>query len=511
MQKKLSTLIILLLVSSISFAQNSFLNVISCGAKADGKTLNTQIIQKAIDETYQKGGGTIYFPAGVFLTGKIHLKSYITLFIEAGSTLLFSDNFDDYLPMVQSRWEGTDVVNFSPLIYAWEAENITITGRGTLDGQGKKWWDYHHWLYSQAADFKSDWQKLFAKNNKEVILPDQPGMIVRGFCRPPFFQPMHCKNVRVEGVTLTNSPFWTINPEFCENVTIDGVTINNPISPNTDGINPESCKYVHISNCHISVGDDCITIKSGKDVAGRKMAAPCENITITNCTMLRGHGGVVIGSEMSGGVKKVTISNCIFEGTDRGIRIKSTRGRGGVVEDIRVSNIIMKDIRMEAIKLNMFYQKSELEPVTERTPAFRNIHFNGITGNAKQAGFLLGLEEMKISNISFTDIRLESEIGFTVKDAEDITFNNVVVSASASPSLAIDNSKYIDINSFSSLTPQTEVPVIRLNNTDQVSIRNCYQSRETAVFIQKNKTDCSNIFIGNNELSNVKNVLTEIE
>ena len=511
MQKFLISGLFIFMNSSILFAQNTFQNILKNGAKADGKTLNTKIIQKAIDETNQKGGGTIYFPAGTYLTGKIHLKSNITLFIEAGATLLFSDNFDDYLPMVQSRWEGTDVVNFSPLIYAWEAENITITGRGKLDGQGKKWWDYHHWLYSQPEDFKSDWQKTFAENNKEVIMPDQPEMITRGFCRPPFFQPMHCKNVRVEGITITNSPFWTINPEYCENVTVDGVTINNPESPNTDGINPESCKYVHISNCHISVGDDCITIKSGKDRSGRKSAAPCENITITNCTMLRGHGGVVIGSEMSGGVKKVSISNCVFEGTDRGIRIKSTRGRGGVVEDIRVSNIIMKDIRMEAIKLNMFYSKTEYEPVSERTPSFRNIHFSGITGNAKQAGFLLGLEEMKIQNISFSDIYIDAEIGFTVKDAEDITFNNAVVCASTSPSLTINDSKYIDINSFSSSNPQADIPVIRLNNASQINIHNCYQSRQTAVFVQKNKTNCSNIFIGNNELSNVNNVLTEME
>jgi polygalacturonase len=170
---------------------------------------------------------------------------------------------------------------------------------------------------------------------------------------------MYCKNILIEGISIRNSPFWTVNPEFCENVTIHAVTINNPHSPNTDGINPESCNNVRISNCHITVGDDCITIKSGKDGPGRKTAVPAQNYTITNCTMLSGHGGVVIGSEMSGDVRKIVISNCVFDGTDRGIRIKSARGRGGVVEEIRVSNIVMKNIKhMGETDRNKLLEKS---------------------------------------------------------------------------------------------------------------------------------------------------------
>ena len=248
--------------------------------------------------------------------------------------------------MVESRYEGVDVKSFSPLFYAYKAENIAIRGRGLINGHGKKWWDFVEG-YKQDQP-RSKWQYMFDNLNKNILLPDDPRQMTRGFLRPPFIQPMYCKNVLIEGITIINSPFWTVNPEFCENVTITGVTINNPPSPNTDGINPESCKYVHISNCHISVGDDCITIKSGKDIPGRTKAAPTQNYTITNCTMLSGHGGVVIGSEMSGGVKNIVISNCIFDGTDRGIRIKTTRGRGGTVEDIRVDNIIMKNIRDQA-------------------------------------------------------------------------------------------------------------------------------------------------------------------
>ncbi|MFC0877297.1 glycoside hydrolase family 28 protein [Saccharicrinis sp. FJH2] len=510
--KRISGLLVALFIYSTTLLSASgFYNINDYGAARDGKTKITDAIAKAIKAASDNGGGTIFFPAGEYLTGPVVLKSNITIFLDAGALLKFSDDFDDYLPMVQSRWEGTDVVNFSPLFYAFKDSNITITGRGRIDGQGKKWWDYHHWLYSQPKDFKSKWQTEFAKQNKDVILPDQPGMVERGFLRPPFIQPMYCKNIRIEGITITNSPFWTINPEFCQNVTVTNVTINNPISPNTDGINPESCRYVHISNCHISVGDDCITIKSGKDRAGRKMAAPCENITITNCTMLRGHGGVVIGSEMSGGVKKVTISNCVFEGTDRGIRIKSTRGRGGVVEDIRVSNIIMKDIRREAIKLNMFYSKTDPEPVSERTPVFRNIHFSNITGNAYQAGFLLGLDEMKINNITFNDIQLESKVGFTVEDASDIEFHNVKIDTEKGSPIYAKNSKNLIIDAVKTDTPKKGVPVIELVNVQNAYIYNCFQTRETDVFLKLEGENTKAIYSDQNNFANVKTKLVKTD
>ena len=244
--------------------------------------------------------------------------------------------------------------------------------------------------YQPLWERENDVEKLYNDLNE-----DYKSSLQRRFFRPPLFQPIRCKNILVEGVTVINSPFWTINPEFCENVTVKGITINNPLSPNTDGINPSSCKNVHISDCHINVGDDCITLKSGRDKQGRDLATPCENITITNCTMLAGHGGVVIGSEMSGDVRKVTISNCVFDGTDRGIRIKSTRGRGGIVEEISVNNIVMKDIKREAIVLNLFYSKMDPEPVSERTPVFRNIHISSLVGTVNTAVKILGLENAR--------------------------------------------------------------------------------------------------------------------
>ena len=413
-------------------------DMLKSGAKADGKTLNTMLINHTVDRLSQAGGGTLFFPAGTYLTGAIRLKSNITLELEAGATLLFSDNFDDYLPFMEVRHEGVMMKSFSPLISAMDAENITIKGEGTLDGQGKAWWTEFCRIYVDLEKYgmrelnkyqplwerENDVEALYAETNE-----DWHGTLKRRFFRPPFIQPVRCRRVRIEGVKIINSPFWTVNPEFCDNVVVTGVTIHNVPSPNTDGINPESCRNVHISDCHISVGDDCITLKSGRDAQARRLGVPCENITITNCTMLSGHGGVVIGSEMSGSVRKVTISNCVFDGTDRGIRIKSTRGRGGVVEDIRVSNIIMSNIKREAVVLNLKYSEMPVEPMSERTPLFRDISISGLTAvGVKTPVKIVGLEEAPVTDIILRDINVKNAREKCIfENCERIRLTDVIV------------------------------------------------------------------------------------
>ena len=436
MLKHFLSVIMLLAVTTTALAER--VDMKQAGAVTDGTTVNTRLINSTIERLAGEGGGTLFFPAGRYLTGPIRLKSNITLELEAGATLLFSTNFDDYLPFVEVRHEGVMMKSFCPLIYATDAENITIKGEGTLDGQGKAWWDeFFKVLIDLRDNGKRDvnkYQPLFEKENdvKKIASEtneDWHGTLDRRFFRPPFIQPIRCKNVRIEGVKIINSPFWTVNPEFCDNVTVDGVTIHNVDSPNTDGINPESCRNVHINNCHISVGDDCITIKSGRDLQARNIGAACENITVTNCTMLSGHGGVVIGSEMSGGVRRVTITNCVFEGTDRGIRLKSTRGRGGIVEDIRISNIVMKDIKKEALTFNLKYSRMPQEPKSERTPVFRNIHISGVTVVDVNVPIqIVGLEEAPISDIVLRDIQIKNgKQPNEFKDCENILMENVVV------------------------------------------------------------------------------------
>ncbi len=338
--------------------------------------------------------------AGRYVTGALVLRDDITLELEAGAVLVGSEEPADY-PLIEARWEGRHQTTHAPLVGGTGLRNVAITGRGTIDGQGAPWW----------------------KRYREKSL-DHP--------RPRLISIAESSNVLVEGVTLVNSPAWTINPVRCENVTVQKVTIINPAdSPNTDGINPDSCRYVHISDCHIDVGDDCITLKSGIETEAADKRGPTENVTITNCTMAHGHGGVVLGSEMSGDVRNVVISNCVFIGTDRGIRIKTRRGRGGVVEDVRVSNIVMRDV-LVPFTVNLYYHflakgnavvaDRSARSVDAGTPRVRRIRFGDITADDAHyaAAFLYGLPESPIEDVTFRDVAIRMSEDARSGMAEDL-------------------------------------------------------------------------------------------
>jgi len=365
---------------------NCFFNVRDYGAVGDGAMLDTRALQAAINAAAQTGGGTVLVPAGKYVSGAIFLREHITLFLDAGAVLLGSENPADY-PLIRARWEGVTQDTHASLIGGDGLHHIAVVGRGTIDGRGAVWWQRHR--------------------SKTLDMP-----------RPRLISFANSTNVLIEGVTLTNSPAWTINPVRCTNVTVDKVTIvNPPDSPNTDGINPDSCRNVHISNCHVDVGDDCVTIKSGVETEAPELRTPCENLTITNCTMVHGHGGVVIGSEMSGGVRNVVIANCVFVGTDRGIRLKSRRGRGGFVEDVRVTNVIMRDV-LCPFTMNLFYHigkkgdpdiaDKNARPINDGTPRVRHVHLSHITARGAKiaAGFLYGLPEMPIEDVTLDDVSI---------------------------------------------------------------------------------------------------------
>jgi polygalacturonase len=429
------------------------------GAIPDGKTKATEAVRRAIVAASAAGGGTILFSGGTYLTGPIRLASHITLEIDAGAVLRFSSDFDDYLPMVPVRWEGTEVLTFAPLIYGDKVDDVAITGRGLIDGGGEPWWREFRRikqdLEKQGPRALSKGQREFARLNADRReWPDDRRMLEAGFLRPPLIQVRDCHNLSIADVTIKNPPFWTINPVRCDGVTVRGVIIDNPDdSPNTDGIDPDSCRNVHIADCHINAGDDCIAIKSGRDRQGRRIGRATENVTITNCTMLHGHAGVAIGSEMAGSVRRVAVSNCVFEGTDRGIRIKSTRGRGGVVEDIRVSNVVMSDIRNEAITLNLFYTDAPAEPVSERTPHFRHIAISGVTGTAKQAGTLLGLPEAPLEDVSLTDLDIAADSGLVIHDADRVSLRDVRIRPKAGPALLLERARDLHVDGVGTPSP----------------------------------------------------------
>ncbi len=359
----------------------------STRAALDEGALETADIQSAIDRAAQAGGGVVTISPGVHRTGALRLRSFVELRLEMGAILRFVPDPDLY-PAIESSWEGAPARVHSPCISARGETDVAITGLGRIDGGGAAWW--HAFRHDRAS-----------------LAHPRPTLL--GFDG--------CTRVTIADVTLTNSPSWTVHPMHCDDVRVAGVRIiNPPDSPNTDGINPESSRNVRITGCHIDVGDDCIAIKSGTERADAPPA--CENIVIANCTMLHGHGGVVIGSEMTGGVRGVVISDCVFDGTDRGIRLKTRRGRGGVVEDVRVSNIVMRSVACPVV-INPFYfcgpdgkaprvsDRSAL-PADDGTPAIRRIHISGLsaTGVTSCAGFLSGLPERPLTDIALDDVAI---------------------------------------------------------------------------------------------------------
>ncbi len=510
-----NVLFLLLLLFTSSLSAKTY-DIVALGADNSGKEKCTDLINHTIASASNEGGGTIYFPAGTYLTGALILKSNITLYLEAGATLSFSTDFDDFLPFRKIRWEGIFMNSFTPLLYAEGAENIAIKGEGTLEGNGKAWWEeikriqYNSWKDNPSTKLTKYQQMWFDQNKDIKVEPYFEEGLKRAFFRPPFIQFQECNNINIEGISIKNSPFWTINPIGCNDLFIHGITINNPHDGwNTDGINPSSCSNVRISDCFVSVGDDCITIKSGRDFDGRNYGKPCENITVTNCVMLSGHGGVVIGSEMSGGVKNVTISNCVFDGTDAGIRLKASRGRGGIVENIRVDNIVMTNIQKNAFIFNLFYDKtSQPEPVSERTPIFRNVHISNVTGvNIKCAGFIRGIEEMPVSELSFSNINLEVEDGFTAETAKNLHFSNVSIATEKGPSLEFNKCDGVTLNDIRTKTPHEGRAIVEVTESQNMLINNCYQQVPADIFL---KVDESDVIWGNNFMNLVKEPILKI-
>ncbi len=468
-------------------------NIADYGAVADGRTVNTGAIARAIKACQADGGGTVYVPAGTFLTGPIQLKSNMLLYIDSGATLLFSTNPGLY-PPVKTRWAGTMCWAHMPLVYGDSLENVAISGRGTLEGQGRAWWN----RFNQAREQntykpQNKMEERFALLNRDI----HGGYMewARYHFRPPMIQFKHCKNVLIEGITLRNSPFWNIHPVFCHNITIQDVNIISPEkSENTDGIDIDSSSKVRITNCYIDVGDDCIVIKSGLDEDGRRVGIPTEDVVIDNCTMKHGHGGVVIGSEMSADVRNIVVSNCVFHDTDRGIRLKTRRGRGGVVENIRMGNIVMQNVT-EAFTMNMHYWKdSSKEPVSDRTPRFRTIHLHHITAiDCRKAGNLVGLEEMPLQDIRFSDITVIAEEGLTCKYVDGLDLIDVDIRNVKTPALSGERITHLHIDNFHA-AQKKHTPHITLDNSKHVSITGCYRSMMQP-FIRFNGSETTDILI----------------
>ena len=385
----------------------------------DYKEFGQRAIQAAVDECAREGGGQVWIPGGEWESGPIHLRSNIHLILDEKAVVRFSDRFSDYLPMVFTRWGGMECWNYSPLIYARDCENISITGKGTFHGNGQAWW---HWkmLQQEAAN-----QLCYAQADGIPVEQRRFGT-EKAALRPSFLQTISCKNVKLEGFTMIDGPQWTIHPVYCDHVVVRGVTVLTH-GHNTDGLNPDSCKNVWIEDCTFDTGDDCIAINSGMNEDGWRVNRPCENIVIRNCTMNGGHGGLVIGSGMSAGVRNVTASGCKIKNTFWGIRIKSMRGRGGYVENVSFQDITLSDMSREMIQINMFYDTSTVVPRSKRPPAFRNICLEGIEGEGKGLGLeLRGLPEQAMQDIRLSHVHLKCGKSMVCEEVQGLSMEDVV-------------------------------------------------------------------------------------
>lgn len=396
------------------------------GAVPGGEVLNTAAIAAAIDACAAQGGGRVLVPAGVWLTGPVHLRSRIELHLEKGAELRFSRDPAHYLPVVFQQRGGIRCHNYSPFIYARGCHDVALTGAGVLEGQGDAWWP---WKLAQPGMVD-----LFKANALRTPVAERvygtPGHGVR----PPFFQAIECRDVLVEGVTFRNSPSWTIHPVWCENVTVRGVTVTNPPhAHNTDGIDPDGCRNVLIEHCLVDTGDDGICLKSGREPDAWEAGKPCENVVVRHCRVLSAHGGFVIGSETAGGISNVLVHDCDFDGTDIGVRVKTQAGRGAFIKNIQVERVRMSRIAKEAILVTLRYDGEPLDRAASpgaipRVPDVRDMLFRDIESAGSRIGLRLeGLPGHPLRSLCFEHLRLVAGTDIVSEDVVGLTTHDVAI------------------------------------------------------------------------------------
>jgi len=464
---------------------NYSVNIKDFGAVNGGDVLNTKAFADAIDAVSKKGGGKVIIPPGIWLTGPIILKSNIELHAQTGALIKFSTDKTLY-PIIETSFEGLNTWRCISPIYGKNLENVAFTGNGVWDGSGEAWrqvkkskltdeqWKKFVSSGGVLNEKKDSWYpseqylkgaKGADQNIRHDLKTKEDFEAIHDFLRPVLVSIQNSKRVLFDGPVFQNSPAWNIHPLLIEDLIIRNITVRNPwFSQNGDGLDVESCKNVIIENSSFDVGDDAICIKSGKDKDGRDRGVACENIIVKNNIVYHGHGGVTVGSEMSGGVKNLHVSNCTFMGTDVGLRFKSTRGRGGVVENIFISDVFMTDIPSQAISFDLYYGgksiaetlaeggntvSTKLVPVNEETPQFKNISIKNITiKGAQQAVFLQGLPEMNLENIEISNLIAKAEKGFSIIDANGIKISNAQLDIKAKNAFEIYNTKNLSLKNM---------------------------------------------------------------
>jgi polygalacturonase len=489
-------------------AKAPFFNVLDYGAHTSGTAPSTEAFNAAIQAAKQAGGGTVFIPAGNYVSGPIELISNLSLYIDAGATIQFPAA---HLPLTSGRQQGVELPTPLPLIGGHDLENAAVIGRGTLISGNADWMKLFPRVKSAGPGPGSEngpnWEKLLNDLNAHQSISKEEYDAAAGELRPSFIRFMNCKNVIVDGLHFVGSPMWTVHLLYTENAVVQNVVIETNPGMETDGIVIDSSRFVKLMNDYIDTGDDGIVIKSGKDADGLRVNRPTADVTITNCTVHHAHGAVTIGSETSGGVRNLVASNITAVDTQNGIRIKSARGRGGVVEDLRFDNWTMENVG-EAITINNYYMmegetQTAQEPVSIRTPVFRNIAVSNVTVNgAKVLIDVLGLPEMPIVGVHINDVIGTGKVGLVANYSDDLELHNVQLNTESGPAFQAENSTNLELDRVSTAKPHEATPVIRLDDTPGAIVRQSKAFPGTDVFLSAGPAELQNLQLEGNLLKN---------
>jgi polygalacturonase len=506
--------VLVLLIGANAWGAGPF-NILDYGARNDGSAAATEAIRAAIQAAKAAGGGTVYVPAGKYVTGPIELVSNLVLHIDAGAVVQFPAT---RLPFTRGREQGIECLTPVPLIGGRNLENVTITGRGVLTTNNAEWLKLMGRARPSGSDpgsaFGPAWEHLLQLLELKKPIPEEEYQKVAPELRPSFVRTMDSKNVLIEGIHFVGSSMWTIHLLYSDNVVVRDVIIETYPGVHTDGIGVDSSRNVRISNCYIDTGDDGMVLKSGKDADGLRVNRPTENVSITNCTVHRAHGAVTLGSETSGSIRNVVASNITCNGTQMGVRLKSRRGRGGTVEDIRFDNWTMQDVG-QAINVTNYYimegeVKSAAEPVSERTPVFRNIAISNMTINRSRVAINIdGLPEMPISGLRITNVTASAKTGMKADHTVALELRDVQVNADDGPAFLVRDSEELELDAVSTRQPLPGAPVIRLDRCPGAIVRRSKAFAGTGTFLSVAPGEMKSVVSEGNTLGRVRKATEE--
>jgi polygalacturonase len=458
------------------------------GAIGDGKTMTTRALQRALDECGRRGGGTVIVPPGRYLTGALFLRSNLHLYLSAGATLLASERAEDF-PPIQSRSEGIERKTHASLLTGEDLENVTLSGPGLLDGSGPPWWRAH------------DATRKLRLARGLLREADNPADAPLRWPRPRIINLIRCQGVTISGLSFANAPYWNLHLVYCQNVLVEGLTMTGLQAQNCDGVVIDSCKDVRVANCAIAAGSECIALKAGYNEDGRRVGIPCEDVAISNCQLSYSVGAAIaIGSETAGGIRNVLISNCQLSRSKIGVHVRSPRGRGGVVERIRVHNLVMDGIESSAIVVSTFFDSVRLMglfgegpspkgnpetdrtialPVNEGTPTLRDLSFSGLhIGAAAGVAVVEGLPERHVEGVSFRDVHVRTtKAGILCSRADDVSVEGLAINPGEGPAVSARHVRRLEVQGLRCVRGNPRVPLVVLAGVQDAFLHGCHVSQ----------------------------------